>query len=430
MRSSSLFLLSISVLLSASVSNAAAQEVKFNEQYVPQNFWSIYIQGGVSGYHDFNGMVDCGGVRVAEPEIMIGTKYKFNPWVRLGANIGWTRLTATNCGITTKTYVVHDAPIGTKRGDINVTESVLMDKNSQHLLGVDLNVDFNILQIWPGRKVKSLNLWAGLGIGGVNTWNSGTVKTGFSAEGTAEGSAFAYAFLKTARTSNTVFSLYFPINLSLEYDIDPRWTIGLVGHYDWLPQNKALTPSGVWGANAVLRFNFLGKKYKSTSCRLNEALAELHDMQDRVAAYAAEMTELQKEKDAMQSDNARLKGENASLGNAIDDLNAKLANCGSNADHVVRFIRNKSEFTDLEKEILEVFIERNAKTDKQFVLIGEASHSGNSREFNQKLSEKRTENVKSVLISKGISEDRISASAIGDSANGDESYRRVTIILK
>ena len=178
--------------------------------------------------------------------------------------------------------------------------------------------------------------------------------------------------------------------------VTPRWTIGLIGQYKYLPLDNDLTPKGIVSGGLVLRYNFVGKRMPTNKALYYNTLAEQQEMKD---AYERQLQDKQRENDGLQSKLRKSQQENADLKALVEDC--QNANAKVNG-HDVYFPVNKTKIIEQERIRLNDFI-ASLKEQKNYKLtiIGEASSDGPSSK-NFKLSEGRLNNVVDYLKKKGI----------------------------
>lgn len=389
--------------------------------------WSVYLQGGLSGYHGARGTSFDNSRMPFSPDLSLGVKYHIKPWVRLGLNAGYTMVKSVNKDVVSETTVVPGFKVGDYTTDLEVQTDLIQNRNDMHLAGVDLNVDFNIMELWHNRKAQHWNLYAGVGVGYMHGWNRNTQTVAINETAIAQGdgyfNVYNHASMDSWHENAHLNLLYIPASLSLEYDVNPWWTIGVVGQYKYQPLDKEYSPKGIYSGGLVLRYNFVHKK---TNKRLyHETVSELQRVQTTNKQLQSQLAAVE----AAKSEANRLLNEQKRLNDALekDIADCKRAKTG---DHVVYFLISDSKLSQQEQLRLDEYIEKLKSTGGYSLsIIGEASADGNSK-ANQKLSERRLERVAKYLRKNGIADTYIKIEkAIGDSEQGyDQKYRRVRII--
>ena len=389
--------------------------------------WSVYIQGGLSGYHGARGTSFDNSRMKWAPDLSLGVKYNIKPWVRVGLNAGYTMVKSVNKDVISETTVVPGFQLGAYTTDLEVRTDLIQNRNDMHLAGVDLNIDFNIMELWHNRKAQHWNLYAGVGVGYMHGWNRNTQTVAINETAIAQGdgyyNVYNHASMDSWHENSHLNLLYIPASLSLEYDVNPWWTIGVIGQYKYLPLDKEYSPKGIYSGGLVLRYNFARMK---TNKRLYyETVSELHSVQASNEQLQTQLATVEAEK----SEADRLLDEQKRLNEALEK---DLADCkrAKTGDHVVYFLISDSKLSQQEQLRLNEYIEKLKSTGGySLTIIGEASADGNSK-ANQKLSEQRLERVAKYLRKNGIAETYIKIEkAIGDSEQGyDPKYRRVRII--
>lgn len=389
--------------------------------------WSVYVQGGLSGYHGARGKSFDNSRMPFSPDLSLGVKYNIKPWVRLGLNAGYTMVKSVNKGVISETKVIPGFQLGGYTTDLEVQTDMIQNRYDMHLAGVDLNVDFNIMDIWHNRKAQRWNLYAGLGVGYMHGWNRNTQTVAINETAIAEGNGYYNVYNHSSMDSwhenSQLNLLYIPASLSLEFDVNPWWTIGVIGQYKYLPLDEEFSPKGIYSAGLLLRYNFVRMK---TNKRLyHETVAELRTVQENNAELQDKLAAVEAEK----SEADRLLDEQKRLN---DTLEKDLADCKrtKTGNHVVYFLISGSKLSQQEQLRLDEYVEKlKSVGGYSLTIIGEASADGNSK-ANQKLSEQRLERVAKYLRKNGIADTYIKIEkAIGDSEQGyDPKYRRVRII--
>lgn len=284
------------------------------------NSWTIYATGGVSGYHGFRGGSVIGIVKSVAPDISLGIKYNLNSVVRFGLNFGYTKLKSKNADIEYNKTTIENFQVGEyKDATLTIDEAILVNRNDNHLAGVDLNVDLNFLEPSLNRNQR-WNLWFGTGIGLYHGWSRTTVTTAFREEAVAKGddhfNIYTKDYITTEATFNHINTLYIPARLSVEYDVTPRFTFGVKGEYKYMPLTKVYTPKGLWSANATFAYNFVKKRFKRKSIKA-EYEGVITDMNSDIARLRDEVSDL--------TDRNTIKSERIEkLGKEVDDTRAAL----------------------------------------------------------------------------------------------------------
>lgn len=390
--------------------------------------WSVYIQGGVSNYHGVRSELFDKSKRTISPDINWGVKYNIKPWVRVGVNAGYTMLKSTGKSILSSTTIDNNFLVGDHRTTLEKESDRLQNSNSAHLLGLDANVDFNILQIWPERKAQWINLYAGMGIGYMHGWNRNSQTWSFNEKAVAEGdgyyNVYSHSYIASSHDKTQFNTLYVPLSLSLEFDVMRQLTLGVMGQYKYLPMKKEFSPKGVYSAGIVIRYNFV----KSKSKLQHQQIADLYSQLD------ASRSDCNNEKIALQR---KAKEDESRLRAQAEDFRRQLEEKSNIAvareiRSVVYFENNSWKLSTESTKRLEQLVEQlKANSEMKILLIGSANKVGRSRR-NQKLSDKRLASVKQFLLNHGISNARFSSAvSLGDrgmTINSD--CRRVIIVAQ
>ncbi len=419
----------------ASLTVAGLNAQTYNDT-VRTHTWSIYGQGGASYYHGMRGASVKDSRRPVSPDAALGLDYNIKPWVRVGLNLEYTMLKATGKYVASRTekkdgFVITDPTTKkTYNTTLETKIDLLQNRYNMHYAMADVNVDFNFMELWHNRKAQWFNLWIGTGVGYLHGWSRHSATTSYSELAEAKGDAYynvySHNYLKTNVEKRQVNALYVPVSLSLEFDITPRWTLGLAGQYKYLPLDRELTPKGIASGGILLRYNFVGKRMPTNKARLLQALADQEAMKDN---YEKQLADSRGENDNLRSQLDKSQQDNADLKALVEDCqNAKEKVAG----HEVYFNVGKTKITEQEKLRLNDFISQiKAMGEYKLTIIGEASSDGTSPK-NQKLSEGRLNNVVTFLKKRGVTDYDIKLEkAVGDS-NGcpDPKCRRVQIMVE
>lgn len=415
-----------------SVAEADAQDYKS----LRTKTWSIYGQGGVSWATglDFKNVDPTRAITIA-PEFGAGVNYNLRPWIRLGLNYEFSKynreqrfsefqelpsLLVPSQGIT---------DLVQKDGGTIYRDMWTMYHNA------DLTFEFNLAELKRNRRSGRFNLYAGVGVGYMFA-NGNLYDLGMGFERWEDPSNYqndlqvkdnwqSLAWVNATNTRHDFKSLYIPASLSAEYDVSPRLTLGVKGQYRHLIScDAALAPKGVVAAAFVVRYNFVGKKYRTHKQKYNDLTGQYAALQSQ---YDASVNDAGRSKAAMDRLNAENDALRRQLANAPEPVAPAPVKAAPESINIL-FPVNTSIITAegrarLEAVAQELKADRNATIN----LIGEASADGET-DANQKLSEERLATVIAILKELGIGSERIkSGKAIGDSEK--VSQRRVEITI-
>lgn len=411
------------VLLTA----ATLQAQTYNDS-VRTRTWSVYVQGGVSGYHGVRSELFDHSKSTIAPDLSLGVKYNLKPWVRLGVNAGYTVLKATDKTVQSTKTTDNNYLIGEQKGTLTTLSDRLQNRNNTHLLGADINVDFNILQIWPKRKAQWINLYVGAGLGYLHGWNRNTQTFSCHETAIAEGEGYAntytHAYMKSSTDKDQFNAIYVPLSLSLEFDVARQLTIGAIGQYKYVPTKADFSPKGIYSAGIVVRYNFV----KSKSQLQSKQIADLYSRLDAYSANCAnEKANLQRQ---AAEEAARLKGEADNWKRQAEACQA--AGKVRNTNTVVYFENNSWELSvEGNEQLKQLAGQLTADYQKKIMLVGSASAVGHAG-GNQKLSDHRVDAVKQFLLGQGVNEAQIESEvSLGDRGMTDASgCRRVIVITR
>lgn len=217
--------------------------------------WSLYGMGGAStatGDKLF-GNVSPSPDTFASPLAGAGVTFNLRPWIRF------------DLGYEASKYM-REQRFASIQSDGLAYRSLDVLYNA-----VDLTIDFNLAQIFRQKGTSGrFNAYLGSGIGEMFIYGTDyTVKMGQSETVSNDPMNDNYSFkawLKAHNDGIEHMSPYIPVSLSFEYDVTPRFTLGLRGAMKYLLNDDALSiPDMTESAAVVLRVNFVGHKHGYTS---------------------------------------------------------------------------------------------------------------------------------------------------------------------
>lgn len=377
------------------------KEPTYND-IVRRNTVSLYVNGGISNYLNFRGGSVTGVQSSIAPDISLGLKYNIKPWVRVGLNLGYTKIKAKNAGIDSTRTVTPGYQVGEyKDAILTVDKAVLVNRNDNHLALADLGIDFNILELAQNRN-QIWNLWLGFGVGYMHGWNRNTVTTAIREEAVASGSdhfnIYNKDYIITDATTGNISSLYIPVRLSVECDVSPRWALGLKGEYKYMPLDKDFTPKGIWSANFTIAYSFVRKRYNKKSIKEH---------------YEGIITDMSKDINSLKDEVSTL----ASKNKAIVKRNEKLENKTDAAIEALKARREarqamengaKSKANIEQIQDLSTIVQILADNTYSKVYIKGYSSADGKTEYSKKLADLRAKDIAEILIENyNISPDRV-----------------------
>ncbi len=252
----------LGAVLTLLVSTALQAQTTYNDT-VRTNTWSVYVQGGISGFHGGrSSLYDNSEVTIA-PDLNVGVKYNIKPWVRVGANLGYTKLGAKTHDILTVETVDNNFMVGGFPATLTTTAHRLQNTNIADVFGFDLNADFNVMEFWPERGLQKLNVYAGLGLGCLHGWNQGVQTWAYNENAVAKGdgyhNVYNHSYIKSTVTPSRYSGLYIPVSLSVDYDMLRNLSLGLVGRYKAVATKAEFSPAGIWSVGIAIRYNFVSE---------------------------------------------------------------------------------------------------------------------------------------------------------------------------
>lgn len=204
--------------------------------------------------------------------------------------------------------------------------------------------------------------------------------------------------------------------------------------------------------NGIGRFNFpasltFGAQYKfgktgfDRHSSITPVIIPVPFTEDEYNQLSEQVAALQKENEALQQKVKDLEEENAKYHNFVEGQtyvyqNGEFVACDANqgAPATLYFDCGKSTLSDRELAHLEFFASSILNEDSEIVVTGSADKQTGTASFNKKLSEKRANYVKDILIKKyGLKDENIEVVADGDTNNVFDTpakNRCVTIRIK
>lgn len=378
--------------------NAGAQDAKTYNDSIRSHSWSVYIGGGVNGTSNIRGM-ERASRRYAGPEGWLGVKYYISPMWRVGLNAGYAHNKFVNGDVITSTWETPNFQVGDHTTTLVTNAARLNGDNLGDHYYADLNIDWNLLDLWHHRKAQKLNVWLGVGAGFMhNSWDGSNIwayDENALAQGDTYFNSYSHSYVKTFGSSNIANSLYVPGTVSVEYDILPTLTVGLRGQFKWQPMKKDFTPYGMWSGGITIAYNFGGRKALKPRVITQEVIKEVP------VEVVKEVVKEKVEKMAIAPEMA------------------------------VFFKINKWDLTD-ESKINIGLLAKSMKQnpDVKYAIQGYADSATGTVAGNQTLSEHRAQVVYDALVAEGVNPSQLTKVANGGKENmfGKDELNRVSII--
>ncbi len=388
--------------------------------------WSIYAQGGLSWatgvwYENVDAKKSYG----MSPAVGGGVDYTIRPWVRVGAEYKWSRYRREQ-----------------RLSSLDATQMPIKayGNYAANYHNAKLGADFNFMQLWPNRKNQWFNLWIGTGVGYSMTktneygiyFSTTITENGTSKPVTGDiniNNGSSVSIQGNVRTTNghSAFDrFYIPASLHMEFDVSRQVTIGLKGEMDFILNRGELAPKNLIFGLATLRYNFVPGKAKKMQKHFDSRIASM----DAAVSDALRKAEAEKVRaDRADAERQRLEKENAALKRSLNDCQQSKPVVVEKPEYTILFDNNSSFFSKEQGEALKAFAEQYK--GKKLSLVAEASKPG-SKEYNQRLSERRLERVVKALEEVGFAADDLKPNiAIGAQRGIDSAEaRRVTITVE
>lgn len=428
----------LTIIAGALLATSAFAQVEVeNYDALRTNTWSPYVKGGIAlttGGEFRNNNAGIG--TFVTPMAGVGVDYNILPWVRVG--VGYEA-----SGYNREQRLTAIAPDGTSYRSLEMIYHA-----------VDLTADFNLMEIWKDRSCKAFNIYLGTGFGylfsqGIeHTINMGIIETidpNNYVNGVQVADNYSVHSWYNANNNSVAFnSPYIPAYLSVEYDINPRFTMGLEGGVKYLLGSNGFAPQLIETAGVVLRWNIVGLKQ---GCRTKAQV--INELRTKLTACTAANADCNARA-------AKLAADNADLEKQISDIRKKLADSEANCDAlrkqleeaykasrdkdlaailakaVVYFANDSYKISADAQQTIETVAEfLNKYDDVKVSLVGSASKTG-PKAHNQELSVNRANAVKTALVAAGVADSQIEGiKAIGDEGMTSKAEcRRVVFTLE
>jgi len=389
------------------LSVAASAQVSDYSQ-LRTNSWSVYGLGGVSAVTGdrLMGNVNASSDTYVAPMVGAGVNYNIRPWVRLGL------------GYETSKYLRE------QRWDKVQADGLSYRSLEVAHHDVEFDVDFNLAQIFRKKGESGrFNAYLGTGIGGIFAYGA-DYKISMGQKETVDPDPMNdnYTFQTWLKAGNSRFDyngLYVPANLSLEYDITPRFTLGVRGSLKYiLDDEKDNLPTMIESVGGLLRVNFVGSKrgYRSKA-------KQIVSLENDLATTVANVDALTARNAKLSDDLASEQKDNESMKNELSAVKASLEDCGADKKTVDAL---REEIRDLKAEQFVVYFDNasdkitrkgwativeaadklKADEDATMVITASCSTPGGD-EYNKDLSDRRAAAVRQALKENGVCESRI-----------------------
>ena len=420
----------LSTLTCVMLFSVAANAQESNYSQLRTNSWSLYGIGGISfvtGDRLYQNVDPSPDTYVA-PMLGAGVTYNIRPWVRL------------NLGYENSKYRREQSWHQVQTDGLSYRSLEVMHHD------VDLTVDFNLAQIFRHKGESGrFNLYLGTGIGGMFAYGYDyTIRTGESetVDPDLMNDNYAYtAWLKASNERVKKNAAYIPLNLSAEYDISPRFTMGIRASAKFILDHKTqLVPSTAESFGIVLRYNFVGRKhdYNSEATQARYKNSDYTYMAAQSKEIAEQNAKLSRALEAEQKSIEEIK-------NSLDDIKAQLKDCGAGKESIASL---RQEIRDLKAQEYIIYFDlasdridskgmetlddvvKRFNSDREATMVITASCSTDGTEaYNKDLSDRRATAVRQALLAKGIRADRITdiVSLGKEGMTKDATCRRVII---
>lgn len=364
--------------------------------------WSIYAQGGLSWATDvWYDNINAKKSYNWSPAVGGGVDYTIRPWVRVGAEYLWSkyrreqRITALDySSMPMKAY-----------GNYHV---------NYH--NIKLGAGFNFMEIWPERNSQWFNIWVGTGAGYMLSkgneyscyFNTTIIEDGVSKPVTGginvsnTSSISIHGNVRTTNDHSSFNRFYIPASLHFEFDVTRQLTMGVKGEMDWVLAREEAAPKSLVFGMATLRYNFVKSKANKMKTHYDSRFAAM-DSELKEAMRKAEAQKARAEK--AEAECAQMAKVNSAVQKSLDECQRSKENMVNvKPEYKVLFDNNDSIISSDQTESLKEFALKHS--GRSLSLVAEASASG-SKEHNQRLSERRLEEVIKALQGIGFTEEQL-----------------------
>ena len=415
----------ISILICTLVCAVAlGQEVEVKDyDALRTNTWSLWAGGGIGTVWggDLMPNINPGSGTQISPFLETGVHFNIRPWVRLGLDFGFSKFNSE------------------QRFDAVQPNNIAFRDLQMLTHNFNLMAEFNLLELFK-RSNKRWNLYLGTGLGyrfGVGRDYS--VNIGGTHVQDAS-SLRINEWLEAGSTTVSAKGPYLPVRLSLEYDIAPRFSIGVSGGYDCSYRKDYYLPQSRLYAGVVLRVNLVGNKqgYYTRAQQRDYFKSQYEKAEAGRKEREAQVFQLEDELMASQAKVSKLTGEVGAAKAQISQLEKKLENSVKEQsiqrlinEAVIYFDAGSAEICPrVEFAIKQIAMFLKDNPEYKLYLTGSASKEGPTKR-NRELSRERALAVKKALVANGISEDRLVETWVGDEGmTFDPTSRRVVFDLR
>lgn len=134
------------------------------------------------------------------------------------------------------------------------------DHRMQHH-SFDLTAEFNVLELWKSCPMKKLSAWIGTGLGLVHAYGfTYNINMGFSETvdpNTSSGDNYELEAWLTAQNGDHRYtSPTIPLTISIDYRINPQWSVSIDGALRFMLDKKELSPSTLSDIGISARYHF------------------------------------------------------------------------------------------------------------------------------------------------------------------------------
>ncbi|MCR4660317.1 MAG: OmpA family protein [Bacteroidales bacterium] len=376
----------VASLLIAST-NLFAQE-STSQRYGNSSHWAF--GGAVSYNHQFNqgGFLDWGVASNAGGGIFVQKKFRHDLDFRFRFN--WPSLIA-------------------KMDSVSDKSGNVMDNHASLTIEMLYSINNGILGYDPDRR---FSWYALIGAGPMFSFNAMGAFNGYWGVGITAGTGISYRF-----TDHSSLFLEYTIDFTDIPNVFQGNTEGLNGiislgyFYDW---GASATDQAIMAQKSMLsqeNFSALNSQVSTLENQVAASKSNEKKLENRIAELENELREARKATTPQPVDNGEVEKR---LKAAIDQLKADQLNFYA-MPFSIQYDVNEWQVSEEQMDKIDAVAKVMKNTDAKFMIVGFADYSG-SDNYNQKLSERRANEVKRLLKQKGVSEDKLTVEGKGKTA--------------
>ena len=311
------------ILVAASASLSAQNKEKWHlpDSVDFRKTWSFYAGGGVGSFYGMRGPKDqySHDRSYLSPTADIGVMYHPLRWFRLGLDFGYTYLQGADDGSLWEFTSTPNYTLDGHTGTYELNKVRVQNKNFTHEASADLTFGINLVEIWKKRHNPWFHIWATVGAGYMHGWNHYTTSWAIDEVlkdvSDDHDNQYTHSYLTSSSVDNQSDAFYVPGALSIEFDVIPQLSIGVQGRAKYFPFETMHTPTLLWDAGIVVRYNLL-KGYMTKS-------DEIAHLNDDLKMYESSLARAKQKNKSLSGENEELNSRILALQQTIDEMSAE-----------------------------------------------------------------------------------------------------------